>query len=152
MSLRVRLGVFVICTVLGLGCLRTERPTTAALAGTFELVRIGADEVRGRESSERRCDERPFYSRYEFTDSTWVSIDSLLAPCAGSVARAVQVISLAGHFQTRGDTVDFYVADARIGERGLVLRGVLNGDTLLLWASDLDGGDYAYARRVRPRQ
>lgn len=126
-----------------------NREARSAVTGDFTLVRIGRESVTGRTEALRRCDDRPFFSRYLLRESTWSSVDSVLSPCATAAQRVAQAIISSGHFVARGDTLDFYVPDARIGERGLVERGIVYGDTLLLWGSDLDGGDYTYVRKRR---
>lgn len=120
---------------------------TTRVSGDFLLVQIGQESIGDRVVAPPRCDERPFFSRYEFRDSTWISVDSLLSPCVGAAARIAQAITASGHFVTRGDSLDFFVRESRIGQNGLVGRGVIRGDTLVLWNSDLDGGDYTYMRR-----
>lgn len=46
----------------------------------------------------------------------------------------------------RGDTIEFFVADTTIGVKGLVNRGLVRTDTLIVWGSDLDGGDYVFVQ------
>lgn len=139
----------VLAFVIG-GCTasETERaPDVIMAARSFELVRIGQASVSNRADVEARCDDRPFYGRYDLRDSTWTSVDSSLSPCPAGTARFARAVTASGYFRLRGDTIDLYVTDTRIGQQGLVQRGSIRGDSLVLWNSDLDGGNYAYSRR-----
>jgi hypothetical protein len=58
----------------------------------------------------------------------------------------VTAVRDSGTFTLRVDTVAFFVADTMIGVHGNVENGLLRNDSLTLWGSDLDGGDYLYLK------
>ncbi len=56
-----------------------------------------------------------------------------------------------GYSDRPADSIDFFVYDTTIGDHGHVGKGFLRLDTLLLWGSDEDGGDYRYVKIHRSR-
>lgn len=122
-----------------------SRNAADSMSNSFILVSIGGAQLRTRAAASRECDETPFYGRYELSSGTWSNVDSVFASCAAG-AEATSMSS-SGRFVMRADTIDLFVPDTNVGVRGLVQRGLLRGDTLTLWNSDLDGGDYKYVRR-----
>jgi hypothetical protein len=126
---------------------RENPPATQAQeeSRTFALVSIG-DRPPRQAAADDPCN-RPFDGRFTISGEKWRSVHSVPARCVGPGADGDTLRENTGIIQFRGDTLDLFVADQRIGEQGLVQRGILRGDTLILWGSDLDGGDYVYVRR-----
>jgi hypothetical protein len=119
--------------------------------GQFVLASVGGQAVPSRARAKASCSETPFASWYLLESTSWKSADSVFVGC-GERGRESSAIAVngAGTFVLRGDTINFVVPDSTVGQRGLVGRGLLRGDTLTIWASDLDGGDYLYLRRAAP--
>lgn len=139
------------CAMLGLSCGRSDATVDDAKVGVFELALVDTGPLLDRSQAEARCDDLPFFSRYELNGSDWTSLDSALGPCEAGAQREVLTVASTETFRLRGDSIDFFVGDSRIGENGLVLRGLLRLDTLLIWTTDLDGGEYRYIRRPLAR-
>ncbi len=120
---------------------------------SFVLVKVGDRPLQSRDEARSACSQIPFSSLYVLGDGQWRSMDTVFTGC-GKPEHGPEpsAVTGTGRFVMRGDTIDFFVPDSAIGQRGLVGRGILRGDSLLLWESDLDGGDYLYLRResVRP--
>jgi hypothetical protein len=121
------------------------RTAAEPVARRFLLARIGREPV-DRKAAATRCEQRPFYSRYELGDLSWTAVDSMFWPCGAPSDRKVVAQPSGGRLVLRGDTLDFFVTDTTIGVKGLVGSGILRTDTLILWNSDLDGGNYTYVR------
>ena len=115
-------------------------------SSVFVLASIGGQDV-SRSAAQSRCDDLPFYGQFVLLDSAWTSRDSSFSSCDDSEPREVVVTEGAGRLAVSSDTLDFFVSDSRIGASGLVQRAQRRGDSLLVWNSDLDGGDYMYLRR-----
>jgi len=139
------------CVMLGLSCGRSDATADDAKVGVYELALVDAGPLRDWSQAEARCDDLPFFSRYVLNGSVWTSLDSAFAPCEAGAQREVLTVGSTGTFRLRGDSIDFFVGDSRIGESGLVLRGLLRLDTLHIWTTDLDGGEYRYIRRPLAR-
>jgi hypothetical protein len=122
------------------------QPTSA-----FDLITIGGRPILSRSETVADCGDRPYYSQYVLSGQQWSGTDSAYTGCGpdgvshGPIARRDS-----GSFRLVVDTVSFYSADTTVGVHGLVLRGRLAGDSLVLWGSDYDGGDHVYVRRATP--
>lgn len=150
--------LWVICAVAcsTLSCSKSSQPDAAAagegaraerLGGSvYVLTSIGTAKV-SRAAAEARCDDLPFFGEFVLSDSGWTSRDSSLTSCDESAPRTAVVTEGAGRFTVDADTLNFFVNDSRIGVDGLVQRALRRGDSLVVWNSDLDGGDYLYLRR-----
>jgi len=113
----------------------------------FHLSRIGSSELLSREQSLRTCNLRPFHGWYALNSGRWESGDSVFVNCDGSPIDSTPVFQTeSGTYRLHGDTIDFFVPDTNVGVRGLVNRGLLRQNTLLIWGSDMDGGDYTFIR------
>ncbi len=136
------------------GCQPAERDpaarTNGALeaASAFELVTIGGRPILSRAETPADCGDRPYYSRFVLNDDRWSSTDSTYAGCGATGASLGPIVRHdSGSFRIVADTLNLYTSDTTVGVRGLVLRGRLAADTLILWGTDYDGGDYLYTRR-----
>ena len=123
------------------------------LEGDYDLVLIGSRSPLEVASDTNQC-FTPIAGRFRFTGAKWTSSDSISAPprCVAQVANELQkearaILIDSGHFVRRGDTLDLFVADTMIGERGLVNRGFVRGDTLVFLGSDVEPGDWIYVRK-----
>jgi hypothetical protein len=145
MSVSVQ-GTVCLLVVLAISACsqRVEMPANrSTISGTYRLQTIGGEAVE-RENGLAPCSNRPFFSRYILTQFTWESVDSVMHPCG--LSHPSGVISR-GTFRLRADTIDFYDADTREGQQGLVDRGLFHHDTLVVSGSDEDGGDYRYVKQ-----
>jgi hypothetical protein len=132
---------------------REEHPAEQAsmsvsAPASYVLVSIDRQPLQSREQASATCSQLPFSSWYVLDGQEWKSTDSVFTRCGErGRAPAAVAVTTGGSFTMRGDTVDFFVSDTTIGERGLVGRGLLHGDTLVSWGGDLDGGDYLYVKQ-----
>jgi hypothetical protein len=120
--------------------------------GTYSLVLIGARTPATVAADTTDC-FIPVTSQLRLADNTWSRRDSIPLPqrCLDQVALEAQkdlksVSADSGHFVLRGDTLDIFVADTTVGERGLINRGFFRGDTLLFLGTDVEPGDWFYLR------
>lgn len=117
------------------------------VSGTYQLSRIGGAAVQSRAQALRSCNLQPYYSSYRLSAGQWGSGDSVFVQCGSSPVDTVPMFRAdSGTYEMRGDTIEFFVADTTIGVKGLVNRGLVRTDTLIVWGSDLDGGDYVFVQ------
>jgi hypothetical protein len=132
-------------TVLCLACGRSGSDSRPASA-RYVLRSIGGQPLRAGDSGSA-CQDQPRGGAYVLTGARWAHVDTV-GPCLAADRFDAVVRRDSGTFQLRGDTIALSVADRQIGEEGLVGLGLLRGDTLVLWGSDVDGGDYVYVREA----
>lgn len=113
----------------------------------FRLSLIDGVPLQTREQSRRSCNLRPFHGWYILGAGSWSSGDSIFPYCeSGAIDSFPYFRSGSGTYRLSGDTIEFFVTDTSVGVRGLVNSGLLHPDTLRIWGSDLDGGDYVFVR------
>jgi len=125
-----------------------EKGTLQGVRERYQLLRIGGTSpLMHRQQALSSCDLRPFHAWYAIESGQWASGDSVFVNCGDSPIDTSPNFRLtSGTYKLQGDTIDFFVRDSTIGVRGLVNRGLLRHDTLLIWGSDMDGGDYIFVR------
>ena len=124
------------------GCAMDTAATDLVPSGEYRLVAIGGVPLNPWPVP-TDCFEVPAASVQQFTGQRWVTHDSA-RPGPKCPDETVRVDS--GHFRMVGDTIELFAADARIGVDGLILKGLVHGDTLTYWVADLDPGDFVYVR------
>ena len=121
---------------------------------SYHLVSIGGERLPYEmwRSADRPCASWLRAGRYELAADTWAAIDTLVERCADRTAEPESswVRRDTGVYRMRGDTIQFEVIAPGPGEPKVVLLGLLRGDTLTAWGSDLDGGDFVYAAPAAP--
>ena len=133
-------ALLMVIGLASLGCSRRD-----SLNGSYTLRLIGSSPASVVASDSAHCDV-PFSSQYQFVSRRWQNLDSIsVSQRCGSEGLVVR--SDSGHFKARGDTIDLFVADTAIGEKGRVAVGFLRGDTLVFLGSDVEPGDWIYVRR-----
>ena len=144
----------VVACVGALGCSSSDRDQGTARHGPatgsayYVLITVGGRPLETREQAQASCREIPFVSWYVLEADRWRTTDSVFTDCdkplhdRRAVARTGE-----GTLSTLRDTITFSVSDTTIGVRGVVGRGMVQGDTLTVWESDLDGGDHVYVKR-----
>jgi hypothetical protein len=113
-----------------------------APSGDYRLVAIDSVPL-GAWPVPTDCFEVPAASVHRFAGSRWVSHDTARR---GPKCPDENVRSDSGHFRVIADILELFVDDRAIGVDGLILRGLIRGDTLTYWGADLDAGDYVYVR------
>jgi hypothetical protein len=120
------LGLVLSCTS------DTQRETPPASQAqreprTFHLVSIG--DRPSREAAKDDPCNRPFDGQFTIKGEEWRSVHGIPAHCVAPSARGDTLRENTGVLRFRGDTLDLFMAEHRIGEQGLVQRGILRGDT-----------------------
>ena len=132
-------------------CDNPDKQTPDVAAGGsprhYQLVRIGGAALSSPAQALRACDLRPYYGWYELEASRWQSGDSAFVGCGNQPRDTnARFTTATGSFRLRADTIEFLADDTTVGDKGVVNRGRLRADTLTIWGSDLDGGDYVFVR------
>jgi hypothetical protein len=155
-----RLGL-ALAIALALGCgdagssrsaLDNAPPPEDSARQSYRLVSVGGEALPTRaQAATEGCSERPYYSEYVLTTGQWRVTDSAFVNCERADMAAPLVRRDSGTYRLVADTISLFVADTMIGAKGLVLMGLFRDDSLVLWGSDLDGGNYLYVRILRHR-
>jgi hypothetical protein len=134
-----RLGWVMIALA---ACGEAKIQTVAAPSGDYRLVAIDSVPLDAWPVP-TDCFEVPAASIHQFSGSRWVSHDTARRgpKCPGENVRIDS-----GHFRVVADTLELFVDDRRIGVDGLILRGLIRGDTVTYWGADLDPGAHVYVR------
>jgi hypothetical protein len=129
---------------------RGETAAAMVMAGDrYELATVGGRRKWTRDEARAKCDERPFVAWYTLQGNQWKSVDSVFY-CGEPPPRGTPVGRLdSGYFTMSRDTIEMRVPNTQIGVKGLIALGRLSGDTLLMWFTEEDGGDYLY---LKPRK
>ena len=137
-----------VCAILLPACGR-EDGALAEEAARYQLTSVGGQPLPhvAYTSADRPCSGGLRAGRYELAARRWIAVDTLFERCTDSASDSSWVRTDSGTFSLRGDTIQFENPAAGPGEAQIVLLGLLRGDTLTAWGSDLDGGDYIYIRR-----
>jgi len=140
-----------VIAALVLACARPEQPQESR-AATYVLASIGGRPLPyvPDSSADGRCVGGLRASHYALAARQWTSVDTLFERCAvRAEPDSTWTRKDSGTFALRGDTIQFENPTAGPGEARVVLLGLLRGDTLTAWGSDLDGGEYVYVRELR---
>jgi hypothetical protein len=144
----MRITPSLVLALAAAACSRGEQGEPRQPAGgknVYQLISIGGEPVK-RGPSTDQCSDRPYASWYVIRKTDWESVDSIAQPC-GAGRSTPAVTQSGGILRAAGDTLSFFVADSTVGQKGLVQRGILRGDTLFVEGSEEEGGTYRYVRR-----
>ena len=129
-----------------------QRP--AGTVRAYRLVTVGGQQLPyGADSSfDRPCVRGLRAMEYQLVDDRWVAVYTQFERCADHPEQPESrwVLRDTGVFVLRGDTIQFEAVAPNAYEPRILLLGLLRGDTLTTWGSDLDGGDYVFVAEKRP--
>ena len=129
-----------------------QRPAGTVMA--YRLVTVGGQQLPyGADSSfDPPCVRGLRAMEYQLVDDRWVAAYTQFERCAdrSEQPESTWVLRDTGVFVLRGDTIQFEAVAPKAYEPRILLLGLLRGDTLTAWGSDLDGGDYVFVAEKRP--